>query len=120
VKKLDSSKRGAVKNDALKNDAINLKHSHIGEVPIGENIKVCLDGRSWARSLNLQCYFEDLETGILFTVSVLRIKEVYCDKKGNIDFSKVGIIGNRYLLTINKSEKAKFPSLISAELIFLD
>ena len=111
MKQLDNTKRAANKDEA-----ILLRRAHSDTAPLGENIEVILNAKSWGRASNLLCYFEEITTGKLFTLSVFKNKKGYGDKADMVDFSEVGNVGNNYLLNITKSPRAKFPQLANAEL----
>lgn len=108
----DNSKRAA-----LSQEAQELRSFHSDDAPIGEDIVVTLNGKSWGRSTNLLCYFTDSKTGSNFTISVFRSREdgeTYGVGAGSVDFSEPNIVGNTYKLEIQKSPRSKFPSLKSA------
>ncbi|WP_038128579.1 hypothetical protein [Vibrio fluvialis] len=112
----DNNKRAATSQEA-----ILLRAHHNNEPPLGENIKVKLNGKSWGKSTNLICYFTEIESGINFTLSLFRSKKdgkSYCAPDHKVDFSETGIVGNLYCLNIQKSSRSKFASLKGANLYF--
>lgn len=110
----DNNKRAVTSREAML-----LRTHHSDTPPLGKNIKVRLNGKSWGKSTNLICYFTEIETGINFTLSLFRSRtdeKSYCAPDHNVDFSKIGIIGNIYYLNIQKSARSKFASLKGARL----
>lgn len=101
------------------NEAQSLRLAHSDAVPIGDKIVATLNGKSWGKATNLLCYFTEENTGSRFTISVFRSREngkTYCADDQIVDFSEPNIEGNKYILNINQSPRAKYPKLKQATL----
>jgi hypothetical protein len=82
-------------------------NDYYNETPPQGICKVELCGKVWGKHMNLFLYFRCLETETLFRLSAFRRGEGYCDRGGNIDFSKIGTIHNIYTLEITTDKKSR-------------
>lgn len=77
-----------------------------------------LVAKSWGKSVNLMCYFEDVETLEKYKISAFRSRKAsgYRANDEGIDFSQAGIEGCVYDLVTGKNKRGN-PAWLSAKLV---
>jgi len=97
---------GVVKDEGLFDE-------YASRPPVGE-WKGKLIVKAWGKSVNVICFFEDIDSGEKYWLSAFRTQGGYTPQDKKIDFSEAGIDGRVYLLETGLNSKGR-PAWLRAE-----